>query len=174
MNAPVPANEKRRLEVLWKYDVLDTPAEKPLDELAELAAFICQTPIALISLVDEKRQWFKAKIGIDVAETPRNISFCAHAIMNKEVMVVPDATKDSRFASSPLVTDKPNIRFYAGAPLMAPDGVALGTLCVIDHVPREISSGQIEALRKLASVVTHCLEIRHKLREINQVPIHRR
>ena len=171
MNAPVPPNEKRRLEVLWKYDLLDTPRDETLDDLTELAAFICQTPVALISLVDENRQWFKSRIGLTVTETAREISFCAHAILNSDVMVVPDALQDPRFAHSPLVTGSPFIRFYAGAPLVTPDGHALGTLCVTDREPRQLNDGQVEALRKLARVIMNFLELRRQLKGLSCVPI---
>jgi GAF domain-containing protein len=174
MQAPLPANEKRRLEVLWKYDVLDTPPEQALDDLTQLAASICDTPVAMISLVDEHRQWFKSRLGIEEAETARDISFCAHAILKQEVMVVPDAHRDERFAHSPLVTTKPHIRFYAGAPLITPDGFPLGTLCVIDHKPRKFSNRQKEALETLARVVMSHLEMRRRIQDLSSVPIRHR
>jgi two-component system, cell cycle sensor histidine kinase and response regulator CckA len=165
MNPPTPASEKKRLEVLWDYGVLDTPPEAEFDELTALAAHICEAPVALISLVDEQRQWFKAKVGLEVPETPRDISFCAHAILQTGLFVVPDATKDPRFADSPLVTGEPFIRFYAGAPLITPDGHAVGTLCVTDRRPRELSLDQRQALRILARVVVMQLEARRRSRE---------
>jgi GAF domain-containing protein len=174
MKPSLPSNERRRLEVLWQHEILDTAPEQNLDDLTELAAFICDTPVALISLVDEKRQWFKARIGITATETARDISFCAHAILQKEVMVVPDALKDPRFATSPLVTGSPFIRFYAGAPLLTADGFALGTLCVIDHQPRELYERQIKALRTLARVIMSQLELRRQVRELSKVAIHQR
>src|SRR6185295_1894172 len=128
-------NEAKRLKVLWQYDVLDTVPEEVFDDLTELAARICEAPI---SLVDEDRQWFKAKVGVTIKETSRDISFCGHAIEQDDLFIIPDATKDERFAHNPLVTSDPKIRFYAGAPLITPDGHALGTLCVIDKVPREL------------------------------------
>src|SRR5882762_7870034 len=124
MRAPIPTNEKKRLNVLWQYEVLDTVPEEVFDDLTELAARICEAPIAMITLVDEKRQWFKSKIGVSLSETSRDISFCAHAITQPDLFIIPDATKDARFANSPLVTSDPKVRFYAGAPLITPDGYA--------------------------------------------------
>lgn len=166
MSAPVPANEKKRLKILWQYDVLDTVPEEIFDDLTELAARICDAPIALISLVDEDRQWFKARVGVSVKETSRDISFCAHALMQPDLFIVPDATKDERFAHNPLVTSEPRIRFYAGAPLVTPDGHALGTLCVIDKVAREIRPEQQQALRVLSRLVMTQLELRRHAREL--------
>src|SRR2546423_2964849 len=150
MSAPIPLNEVKRLKVLWQYEVLDTVPEEVFDDLTELAARICEAPIALITLVDEKRQWFKSKVGLTTKETSRDISFCGHAIAQSDLFIVPDATLDKRFAENPLVTTDPKIRFYAGAPLITPDGHALGTLCVIDKVPRELSHGQRQGLKVLA------------------------
>src|SRR5262245_34449613 len=144
MSAPKPKNEAKRLKVLWQYDVLDTVPEEVFDELTDLAAHICEAPIALISLVDEDRQWFKSRIGITVSETSRDISFCAHAIMREEMFVVPDATQDDRFKDNPLVTGSQKIRFYAGAPLLTADGHALGTLCVLDKTPRTLRPDQLK------------------------------
>jgi GAF domain-containing protein len=169
MTAPVPENEKKRLKVLWQYDVLDTVPEEVFDDLTELAARICEAPIALISLVDEKRQWFKAKVGVSLSETSRDISYCAYAITQSDLFIVPDATKDKRFANNPMVTSEPKIRFYAGAPLITPDGHALGTLCVIDKVPRELRPDQKQALRILARHVVSQLELRRRSRELGDV-----
>ena len=169
MRPPVPQNEAKRLKVLWQYEVLDTVPEELFDDLTELAAQICEAPIALISLVDEKRQWFKSRVGITVSETSRDISFCAYAITQNDLFIVPDALRDERFAHSPLVTSDPKIRFYAGAPLITPDGHALGTLCVIDKVPRELRLEQKQALRTLARHVVSQLELRRRSRELAAV-----
>src|SRR5438874_2772183 len=164
--APVPAHEKKRLKVLWQYEVLDTVPEEVFDDLTELAARICEAPIALITLVDEDRQWFKSKVGISLNETSRDISFCGHAITQSELFIVPDATKDQRFAQNPLVISEPKVRFYAGAPLVTPDGYALGTLCVIDKVPRELRPAQKQALRILARHVMSQLVLRRRSLEL--------
>ena len=160
MKAPPAANERERLEALRRYRILDTLPEPDFDDLASLAARICGTPTALITLVDADRQWFKAKVGLDATQTPRDVAFCAHAILHSDLLVVPDATADQRFATNPFVTGPPHIRFYAGAPLMSPDGHALGTLCVIDQVPRQLTPEQAEALRALSRQVVAELELR--------------
>ena len=153
-------DESARLDVLRQYGILDTPPEQPFDDLAALAARLCDTPMALITFVSSDRQWFKARIGISVDGTPREFSFCAHAILQSDVFVVPDATVDERFAANPLVTGPPNARFYAGAPLATLDGHALGTICVIDRVPRELSDAQRDGLRALARQVVNQLDFR--------------
>jgi adenylate cyclase len=160
MEAPLPADEAERIAELHDYQVLDTGAESEYDDLVHLASNICGTPIALISLVDTQRQYFKSRIGLDVSETPRELAFCAHAILKPEVMVVPDAREDARFADNPLVTSDPNIRFYAGTPLVTPAGHAMGTLCVIDRVPRDLQPAQREALQVLGRQVVRLLQLR--------------
>jgi len=158
--------EIQRLKVLWEYEVLDTIPERVFDDLTELAAKICEAPIALITLIDEKRQWFKSKVGVSLQETSRDISFCDHAIRGEGLFIVPDAAKDKRFAANPLVTSDPKIRFYAGAPLITPDGHALGTLCIIDKVPRELRPEQKQALVILARHVMTQLELRRHSRKL--------
>ena len=160
IKASTPEDELSRLKDLYEYDVLDTEAEKSFDDLTQLASDICETPISLISLVDPDRQWFKSKHGIDVAETARDISFCSHAILENQVFEVQNALTDTRFHDNPLVTKDPNIRFYAGAPLITPRGNAIGTLCVISDKPKKLSSKQINALTVLSKEVIAQLELR--------------
>ncbi|NNJ13676.1 GAF domain-containing protein, partial [Chloroflexales bacterium ZM16-3] len=166
---PIIPTEPARQAALERYQILDTPPEEAFDEIVRLAAEICDTPIAMVSLVDTHRQWFKARIGIAAEETPRDIAFCAHAIGSPdELLVVPDAACDPRFADNPLVTDAPHVRFYAGMPLATPDGHALGTLCVVDRVPHEISPAQCHTLQVLGHQVMMQLEQRRKIRELQE------
>ena len=167
--APAPHREDERLAALRCYNVLDTPAERDFDDLALLASRICGTPMALVSLVDEGRQWFKARVGVEAKETPREMAFCAHALSRADVLIVPDATADERFSSNPLVTGPPHIRFYAGAPLRTPDGHALGTLCVLDRMPRQLTPEQIEALHALSHEVVAQLELRRTKTDLERL-----
>lgn len=167
MSASISEIEKARLAALENLGILDTSEETAYDDLTQLAAYICQAPIALVSLVDKDRQWFKSRFGLDATETPRNISFCAHAIKDPtHLMEVPDATQDARFASNALVISNPNIRFYAGAPLTTPEGHALGTLCVIDHVPRHLSDEQRAMLERLSRQVVAQMQLRQRVSEL--------
>jgi two-component system cell cycle sensor histidine kinase/response regulator CckA len=160
MKAPLPPDESQRLRSLREYNVMDSPPEAEFDELSSLAAHICQAPVALISFVDESRQWFKSHHGLQARQTPRDLAFCAHAILQKDiVMEVPDARADPRFAENELVTASPHIRFYAGAPLISRDGLPLGTLCVIDHRPRRLEAAQTAALSALSRQVMTRLEL---------------
>src|SRR5216117_1649931 len=163
MPVAMPKTDAARIAALEKYAILYTDPEQYFDDLALLASFICKTPIALISLVDENRQWFKSRVGLDAKETSRDIAFCSTAILQSDVFVVPDALKDDRFRDNPLVVSDPHIRFYAGAPLINEDGYALGTLCVVDRAPRELAPEQKEALKALSRLVLAQLEFRRNL-----------
>lgn len=159
-SAPLPQNENKRLEALLNHEILDTPAEQGYDDLTKIASEICNTPIALVSIVDSERQWFKSRVGLDASETHRDFAFCSHAILKPEVLIIEDTLQDERFFDNPLVTGPPNIRFYAGTPLKTDDGLALGTLCVIDSKPRKLSLGQAEALTALGRQVETQLRLR--------------
>jgi GAF domain-containing protein len=158
-----PANETARLAALERYAILDSDPEQAFEDLTLLASFICKTPIALISLVDGDRQWFKSRIGITASETSRDVAFCSTAILQTDVFVIPDALKDERFRNNPLVVDDPHIRFYAGAPLINEEGLALGTICVVDKTPRELSPEERDALKALSRLVVAQMEFRRNL-----------
>ena len=165
---PMPAPDRDRVASLQKYAILDTEPEQAFDDLTLLSSFVCKTPIALISLIDEDRQWFKSKIGLEASETPREIAFCSAAIQQSDVMVVPDTLQDDRFRNNPLVVSGPRIRFYAGAPLINEEGYALGTLCVVDRTPREFGADQKEALQALSWLVLAQLEFRRNLQLLKE------
>ncbi|MBW4691558.1 MAG: PAS domain S-box protein [Lyngbya sp. HA4199-MV5] len=167
--APLPNDESGRLRSLHQYRILDTDPEVAFDDLAHLAACICDTPIALMSLIDAHRQWFKAKVGIDLVETPRDVAFCSHAILQPDLLLVPETLADERFANHPAVVAEPHVRFYAGMPLVMPDGHALGTLCVVDFAPRKLTSQQINSLKALSRQVIAQLELRRKLLEFEHL-----
>lgn len=157
----LPMNERERLNELYRHAILDTPPEEFFDRVAQVAAQLCDVPIAMVSLLDRDRQWFKSKIGIAPSQTPRENSFCAQTILGTETLQVEDTTTDPRFAENPLVTGDPHIRFYAGAPLINPRGFGLGSLCVIDRKPRQLSPEQLSSLKLLAAQVVHHLELRY-------------
>ena len=165
---PLPKNEQERLTALRSLNILDTPSEAAYDDLTRLAAFVCDAPMASISLVDEDRQWFKSRVGLDALETPRSVSFCAHAINQTDLFVVQDATKDQRFQGNPLVVEDPGIRFYAGMPITSPDGLNVGTLCVLDRRPRELSEEKKVALRVLARQVASHFQIRQQIEALRE------
>ena len=163
--APIPPNETSRLATLRRYSILDSFSEPEFDDVSALATLICKTPIAVISFIDQDRQWFKARIGVDLCETPRSESFCAYALADARTLIVPDALQDPRFADNPLVLGDPNIRFYAGAPIIAPNGHVLGSVCVVDSQPRDLSPQQIAGLEALARQVMALIEARFNLLE---------
>ena len=168
MKAPLPDDEAARLADLKECGILDTAPEVAYDDLTKLASHICGTPIALVSLVDSDRQWFKSTVGLDAEQTPRDQAFCAHAILGSDLLIVPDATADDRFSDNPLVVGDPNIRFYAGAPLVTPRGHGVGTLCVIDREPRRLDPEQTEAMRVLARQVVAQIELRRAGLELRE------
>ncbi|MGB5694816.1 MAG: GAF domain-containing protein, partial [Polyangiales bacterium] len=159
----IPENEAERLKSLESYRVMDTPPEGAFDDLTTLVARILNVPIALVSLVDADRQWFKSRYGLDAPETPRDVSFCGHVVAEQELLVVPDALADERFHDNPLVTGEPRVRFYAGVPLTTPDGYVLGTLCAIDHDARAVTDQQLDTLKILGRQVADQLELRRQL-----------
>jgi GAF domain-containing protein len=169
MNAPLPENETERLAALRSYQILDTLPDSEFDLLTALASQICATPIAMMSLVDEYRQWFKSKIGVSISETRRDIAFCAHTILQRDVMEIDDASADKRFADNPLVTSSPNIRFYAGAPLVTKEGCALGVMCVLDRKPRKLSNEQRTGLSMISQLAMAILDFRKKVGEVSKV-----
>ena len=157
--APIPDNDAERLTALRELLILDTPPEQRFDKVVQFAAEEFDVPIALLSLVDENRQWFKAVVGLDVCETGRDISFCGHAILQSDIFVIPDARKDARFADNPIVTGEPYVIFYAGAPLTMPSGFTIGTLCLIDHEPRTLDATELAIIATLRDLL---------LEELNQ------
>lgn len=168
MAAPTPSIEAARVAALNRYAILDSEPEESFDDLVTLAAHICQTPMAMLSLVDDRRQWFKSKVGVQVRETPRDISICAHAIQQTELFIVADTQEDPRFRDNPLVVGEPHIRFYAGAPLTNEDGFALGTLCVVDREPRKLDDDQKEALTALSRLALRQMELRKNLQLLKE------
>ncbi|HEX7260662.1 MAG TPA: PAS domain-containing protein, partial [Luteolibacter sp.] len=166
MIAPLPSNESARLDAVRTYEILDMAADPGLDDITALAAEICETPIALISILDESRQWFMSKVGMPFDQTPRELAFCAHSLVGNEILYVPDALLDERFADNPLVNEEPKIRFYAGVPLIVAGGAILGTLCVMDHVPRVLTEHQQFALRVLSQQVMSRIQSRRDCQEL--------
>ncbi len=163
--APIPENDELRLEVLRRYQILDTLSEQAFDDITQMAAKACDTPISLLSFIDRDRQWIKSNSGLSISETSRGVAFCSHAIMQPDLFEVEDALHDERFASNPLVTADPNIRFYAGMPLITHDGHGLGTLCVIDRKAKQLTPEQRDKLKSLAQAVMLLLEMRIAQRE---------
>ena len=169
VSAPLPPNEADRQHTLDKLELLDTPAEQEFDDITKIASYICGTPIALISLVDKDRQWFKSRVGLDIPETPRSIAFCAHAILGDDIFEVPDASLDDRFKDNPVVTGEVGLRFYAGVPLVTSDQHNMGTLCVIDREPRKLSDSQRDALKALGRQIMRLVELRQMTRSQSEL-----
>lgn len=163
MNSPALSTEAARLTALDRYAILDTDPEESFDDLVILASHVCKTPMALLSLLDDHRQWFKSTVGVQVRETPLELSICAHAIKQHDLFIVPDTLQDARFRENPLVLGEPHIRFYAGAPMINEDGFALGTLCVVDRQPRELDAEQKQALKSLGQLALRQMELRRNL-----------
>jgi GAF domain-containing protein len=166
--APIPDNEKERLEALYDYQILDTQAEPCFDELTLLATYICKTPIALISLLDRDRQWFKSIIGPIPPEISRDSAFCSHCILQQDLMIISDTLKDERFIDHPLVISEPKIRFYGGFPLINDQGFALGSLCVMDVMPRNLAQSQTESLKLINYQIIRQLNTRRHLSRVSQ------
>jgi two-component system, NtrC family, sensor kinase len=163
MNSPALSPEAARVAALDRYAILDTDPEESFDDLVILASYVCKTPMAMLSLLDDHRQWFKSKVGVQVCETPLELSICAHAIKQQDLFIVPDTLQDARFRENPLVRGEPHIRFYAGAPLINEDGYALGTLCVVDREPRELDQEQKQSLKSLRQLALRQMELRRNL-----------
>ena len=168
-SAALHPNEQKRIESLVSLNILDTLPEKDFDEITFLASQICNSPIALISLVDDKRQWFKSRVGLSAKETSKDLAFCSHAILQDDVFIIPDSSKDDRFFDNPLAVDAPHVQFYAGAPLLSPDGMPIGTICVIDSKPRNLTREQIAALKALSNQVTRLLELRIQITDLKKL-----
>lgn len=171
MTSPkVPDNEIERLQALRRYSILDTLPEQDFDDITKIASEVCQTPISLITLIDSDRQWFKSNHGLNVRETPRDYAFCAHAINRPdEIFTVKDSREDDRFVGNPLVTGYPNVIFYAGVPLVTPEGFSLGTICVIDNKPRELTEIQLESLRALSRQVVKVFELNRSNKNLRAI-----
>jgi GAF domain-containing protein len=163
-----PSMESARVAALNRYAILDSEPEETFDDLVILAAHICRTPIAMLSLVDDHRQWFKSKVGVQICETPREVSVCAHAIQQNDLFIVPDLREDPRFRENPLVVGETGLRFYAGAPLINEDGFALGTLCVVDREPRVLDDDQKDALNALGRLALKQMELRKNLQLLKE------
>ncbi len=168
LQAPIPSNDEARLQELRSYGVLNSPDEPAFDDIGALVRDIAGTPIGIISLVDENRQWFKSCIGLDAKETPRNISFCGHTILQRSPLIINDALEDPRFCDNPLVLQEPHIRFYAGFPLISSNGLALGSLCAVDQQPRHLSDAQIQAMERLARLCVRQMELKRQSRLLEQ------